>query len=385
MESTSNGRGLWIPPHIMGLEGLSAIEMLVLAEIEVLDTLNFERAGQGGCFAGNEHFSTRFGISKDSASRTISKLRDKGYIFLDLNMGIGCGRVIRINDELCSEYATPSAETPNPLGENAEAPLGISPNPLGKNEVPPLEKPLPPLGDFPYHNKQFIKHYNENVIKGGNETASSENTPSPKIKKESKTGKDGVALDLPFKSQEFAELWQEYLNTRKKKKWPVSESWIAPIFKTMAKYEEAFVIEILTTSTLGPYQGIFFSNTADRYDAWRKSLARKEARQGEVVLPYSSEKFKLSWSTWKEHLSQIGRPYESLVAEQITLDGLKEFDEEFSINLIKESAGKGKWTLLWNDTSDKYQQYKQRKHAHRPIITMEARNALFAPKPTPQL
>lgn len=70
---TSENKGLYIPHEIMAMPDLNLAEKGLLAEIEFLDR-------QGECFASNEHFSNRLGLSKGRISKNISSLKQKGYI-----------------------------------------------------------------------------------------------------------------------------------------------------------------------------------------------------------------------------------------------------------------------------------------------------------------
>lgn len=66
-------KGIWIPKDIWLDEDLSVMEKLVFVEIDSLDNEN-------GCFAGNEHFSKFFSLSKNRCSEIIKSLESKGFI-----------------------------------------------------------------------------------------------------------------------------------------------------------------------------------------------------------------------------------------------------------------------------------------------------------------
>lgn len=71
--SERNFKGVWIPKEIWISKDLTLQEKVFLVEIDVLDN-------EDGCFAGNEHFSIFFGISKSRCSEVIKSLERKGYI-----------------------------------------------------------------------------------------------------------------------------------------------------------------------------------------------------------------------------------------------------------------------------------------------------------------
>ncbi len=63
---------------IMHDKNLSQSEKFILAEIEQLSSL------ERGCVASNNHFSELIGLAKESVSRAISKLVEKGYIYSEI-------------------------------------------------------------------------------------------------------------------------------------------------------------------------------------------------------------------------------------------------------------------------------------------------------------
>ena len=72
--SESRGfKGVWIPAKYWLDENLSAMEMLMLVEIDSLDQ-------EQGCFASNKHFAEFFGLTTQRCSQLIKSLKAKGYI-----------------------------------------------------------------------------------------------------------------------------------------------------------------------------------------------------------------------------------------------------------------------------------------------------------------
>ena len=68
-----NFKGIWIPKEIWLAEELSAIDKIILAEIDSLDNENH-------CTAGNEYFAKFCQCSEVTVSRSIAKLIELGYI-----------------------------------------------------------------------------------------------------------------------------------------------------------------------------------------------------------------------------------------------------------------------------------------------------------------
>ena len=70
-------KGIWIPKNIWLSTELSALEKVLLAEIESLDS------GEG-CIATNQYFADFLGVSKSWVSKLISGLEKKKFITLEL-------------------------------------------------------------------------------------------------------------------------------------------------------------------------------------------------------------------------------------------------------------------------------------------------------------
>lgn len=62
-------------------KGTTPHEKFILAEIEALSSL------EKGCIAHNEHFAELLGVKKESVSRSINSLKEKGYIDVEIVKG----------------------------------------------------------------------------------------------------------------------------------------------------------------------------------------------------------------------------------------------------------------------------------------------------------
>lgn len=69
-------KGIWIPKEVWLDENLSAIEKVILAEIDSLDR------SEQGCTAGNEYLADFCQCSVPTVTRAIKKLTDYGYLRL---------------------------------------------------------------------------------------------------------------------------------------------------------------------------------------------------------------------------------------------------------------------------------------------------------------
>lgn len=75
-ENNRDFKGVWIPREVWLDKRLSAIEKIVLIEIDSLDI------GENGCFASNEYLAEFCQCSQTKVSNAISKLIEFGYLEL---------------------------------------------------------------------------------------------------------------------------------------------------------------------------------------------------------------------------------------------------------------------------------------------------------------
>lgn len=73
--SARNFKGIWIPAEIWLNNDLSAIEVMLLAEIDSLDKLD-------GCYASNEYFAKFLDTSEASVKRYLTHLKRLGLIYV---------------------------------------------------------------------------------------------------------------------------------------------------------------------------------------------------------------------------------------------------------------------------------------------------------------
>ena len=90
-------KGFWLPIELLKDKSTTMQEKLILVEINQLSMLD------KGCIASNYHFAELLGIKKESVSRSISSLENKGYITTKIKDGSrNHERVITINKMLFS-------------------------------------------------------------------------------------------------------------------------------------------------------------------------------------------------------------------------------------------------------------------------------------------
>ena len=101
-----------ISVEIMHDNNLTHSQKFILAEIEQLASL------EKGCIASNEHFAQLIGIAKESVSRSINDLRDKGYIEIEIvNGSRNHTRIITVNN------LSTLNKTSRPPKQNIKTPL----------------------------------------------------------------------------------------------------------------------------------------------------------------------------------------------------------------------------------------------------------------------
>ena len=72
-EDSREFRGIWFPANVWLDKRLTAIEKIILLEVDSLD-------GESGCYASNEYLAEFCQCGVSTVSRAISKLRELGYI-----------------------------------------------------------------------------------------------------------------------------------------------------------------------------------------------------------------------------------------------------------------------------------------------------------------
>lgn len=94
----STARGVWLPLAVIYDKNISMIEKYLLVEIKQLSMLD------KGCTASNKHFAALFDIPKESVSRSINSLKEKGYIYSNIAAGSrNFKRVITVNKLLAAD------------------------------------------------------------------------------------------------------------------------------------------------------------------------------------------------------------------------------------------------------------------------------------------
>ena len=70
-------KGIWIPAYVWLDSNLTALDKMILAEVDSLDQ------GNKGCYASNKHIADFCGCSETKVSKSISTLIDYGLLYVD--------------------------------------------------------------------------------------------------------------------------------------------------------------------------------------------------------------------------------------------------------------------------------------------------------------
>jgi hypothetical protein len=143
-DTKRNFQGVWIPAAIWLDRSLSLTEKVMLVEINSLES------SDRGCFAGNDHFSEFFDLSKSRVSEIISSLADKHLVRVDLvrNGKQIVGRQIWMTDtgRLLTGGVTPS-EKATTSSENTHTPLRKRRRPSSEKAMTPFGKGVDPSSE----------------------------------------------------------------------------------------------------------------------------------------------------------------------------------------------------------------------------------------------
>jgi hypothetical protein len=195
-----------IPANIRYDNTLKANEKLLYGEITCLTQMT------GKCFASNEYFANLYDTSKETISRWISNLANKGYIKTQLIYKEGTkqiiNRYIQINQEGIDKKIN------SPIDENIK------------------------------DNNTSINNTSINI--------------KEKDKKENKPNSKKDILIEFLKSQDLSSINKKSLNEwLDYKKWNYKEIGIKKLIKFLSQYSSDVQVNIIDTSIMSTYDGLF--------------------------------------------------------------------------------------------------------------------------------
>lgn len=87
-----------------------------------------------------------------------------------------------------------------------------------------------------------------------------------------------------------------------------------------------------------------------------KSIKKSENTPAPLILPFSSDKFRMTWEALCEEKEWKKKTRNAL---QLTLNKLAKYHEDFAIELMEATIESGKWQrVVFPDTDAKYQEWK---------------------------
>lgn len=87
-----------------------------------------------------------------------------------------------------------------------------------------------------------------------------------------------------------------------------------------------------------------------------KSIKKSETAPAPLILPFSSDKFRMTWEALCEEKEWKKKTRNAL---QLTLNKLAKYHEDFAIELMEATIESGKWQrVVFPDTDAKYQEWK---------------------------
>ena len=94
------------------------------------------------------------------------------------------------------------------------------------------------------------------------------------------------------------------------------------------------------------------------------NVNKETCEKQKLVFPYQSERFMLLWNELVKMPKWRKKPFSAL---QLTLHKLSEFDEEFSIQLIENAITGSYQGIIFSDTKEKYEQFKNQNYGGKNI------------------
>ena len=89
------------------------------------------------------------------------------------------------------------------------------------------------------------------------------------------------------------------------------------------------------------------------------NVNKETGEKQKLVFPYNSEKFMLLWNELVKMPKWRKKPFSAL---QLALHKLSEFEEDSAIELIENAITGNYQGIIFSDTKDKYEQFKQKKY-----------------------
>lgn len=100
-------------------------------------------------------------------------------------------------------------------------------------------------------------------------------------------------------------------------------------------------------------------NNIKKVNKDNNNINKENVEKQKLVFPYNSEKFMLLWNELVKMPKWRKKPFSAL---QLTLHKLSEFEEDFVIELIENAITGNYQGIIFSNTKEKYEQFKQQKY-----------------------
>ena len=241
---------IWLDRH------LNPIAKNLLMEVYLLEQQAL------GCIASNSHLAKTLNIGKRTVERYVADLLESGHLtLLSFN---GHHRKLGVNLKRLE---------PRQIGEEGRQ-IDVGGRQNGEGS--------PPIWRQSVVRENIQLEESVEIDCASNKKASSldkkekSKTSPPKTQKRKTQKKKQQVLKLPFESEKFKEKWQEWIEYRKELGVPYrTQKAIQRIFTQLAKFQEAFVLELIDTSIANEWRGLVFPKTGELYEKW---MAKQQAQ-----------------------------------------------------------------------------------------------------------
>jgi DNA-binding Lrp family transcriptional regulator len=282
---------IWLDQH------LSANEKNLLAEVYSLEKL------PRGCMASNQHFALRLNIDTRSVSRHIKSLQQRGYLkTMSFN---GRHRQMAVNMKQLQPLESPANSTmevdnlsslPRQIVDTASTKTTVKPSKVDKLYTNPRQnvnaastncRPNRVNNTIINKSTKVTTTKEEEIVRedlfekkavpppSSSPPPTKKSTTKATSKKASKTAL--TSIPLPFSSEAFKTAWNNWLTYRKEIKKPYRSAMsVQQTLAKLARYEEAFVLELIEESITNTWQRLVFAQTGEQYQKW---LADRQKRK----------------------------------------------------------------------------------------------------------
>ena len=223
------------------------------SELQVYALVHSFSQGEQGCYFGSlQNTAKMCGCSKNTAQNALKSLVEKGLLKKQ--------KVTINNVELCQYIA--------------------------------LRRGIPKIGTVCQNLGGGIPN---SGMGGIPKIGTNNNIPSDNNKKEKGSNTPASDLSLPFSSDKFRETWEMLCEEKEWKK--KTRNALQMALKRLAKYDEAFAIELMEKTIEKGWKGVVFDDTDAKYQEWKSarqlavdnSQPRQAQSQGRKPLPQNNQ------------------------------------------------------------------------------------------------